>query len=252
MKVSDTISEIKKPKKKFSKEFIIIFFLIIVLIFAWAGLTKAGYLPNYFYLDVLSPNYNSHSGGGLYFEKPVIYLYPPSKQDIKVQFDYQGKIISDYPEYDESIHGWEVTAYPDGKIINQADNKEYSYLFWEGKPRSAINWDMSTGFLVKGSDTREFLQKILSEIGLTPKEYNEFIVYWYPLMKGNEYNLINFAEKQYTDLAPLNITPKPDSMLRVFMVYKPEAEYSEIKPQTFKPFIRNGFTVVEWGGMEIK
>lgn len=179
------------------------------------------------------------------FGKPIIYFYPITKQEIKVELDYQGEIIADYPTYDKNIKGWEIIAYPDGKIINKIDNKEYSYLFWEGLPSKSIDWDFSTGFIIKGEEIKEFLQQTLSKIGLTPKEYNEFIVYWYPKMKDNKYNLIHFADKQYTEIAPLIITPKPDSILRVFMVFKPLSEEIAIKPQEIKTFERKGFTVIE-------
>jgi len=89
-------------------------------------------------------------------------------------------------------------------------------------------------------------------MGLSPKEYNEFIVYWYPRMQNNPYNLIHFADTQYTETAPLTINPIPDAMLRVFMVYKPLQEEISIKEQPLKPFERKGFTVIEWGGTEIK
>ncbi len=218
-----------KPKNKFIKIIIIIISIIVVI-----GIGILWVAKNYM------------------AAKPVIYLYPQQKQDVNVQLDYQGKIIAEYPRYDGEINGWEVTAYPDGHLINHADNKEYNYLFWEGIPSEPINWDLSKGFVVKGEDTREFLQQILSKIGLTPKEYNEFIVYWYPLMKDNHYNLIHFAGEQYTKTAPLTIIPKSDSMLRVFMVFKPLIEKIEIEPQVIQPFERKGFTVVEWGGTEIK
>ena len=182
--------------------------------------------------------------------KPVIYLYPTSTEKIKVQLDYKGTIVADYPSYDTKQKGWTVTAFPDGKIIG-VDGKEYSYLFWEGKPSIPIGYDLSTGFVVRGEDTMEFLQNTLSKMGLTPKEYNEFIVYWYPKMKDNKYNLIHFAGDEYTNTAPLAITPKPDSMLRVFMVFKPFDIMTNIKSQEIKPFVRNGFTVVEWGGTEL-
>lgn len=182
--------------------------------------------------------------------KPVIYLYPEVAENIQVSLNYKGKIIADYPAYDYSINGWYVTAYPDGKIIDK-DGKEFSYLFWEGESYTSMNYDLSTGFVVKGEDTISFLQNTLSKMGLTPKEYNEFIVYWYPKMKDNKYNLIHFAEKEYTDNAPLEITPKPDSILRVFMVYKPLDEYLNIKPQEIKGFERNGFSVIEWGGTKL-
>jgi len=119
-------------------------------------------------------------------------------------------------------------------------------------PQNPTNWNFSKGFAVKGKDTREFLQQNLSDIGLTPKEYNEFIVYWYPLMQNNPYNLIYFAKDEYSNIASLKITPKPDSILRVFMVFKPINKKIEIEPQKFEPFIRKGFTVVEWGGTELK
>ncbi|MBU3201845.1 hypothetical protein KPL48_21505 [Clostridium estertheticum] len=71
-------------------------------------------------------------------------------------------------------------------------------------------------------------------------------------MKDNNYNLITFAGKEYEDLARLNISPKPDSMLRIMMVFKPLDKSIDVKKQELKPFIRKGFTVVEWGGTEIK
>ncbi len=184
--------------------------------------------------------------------KPVIYLYPEQTTEVFVRLDYDGTIIADYPRYDKKLKGWHVIAHRDGTLINTADNREYSYLFWEGSPIKHAAWDFSRGFVVKGEDTREFLQKILAQIGLTPREYNEFIVYWYPRMKDHAYNLIHFAGKQYTDIAPLTIHPTPDAMLRVFMVYKPLKKPVAVTPQEIKPFVRKGFTVVEWGGMAVE
>ena len=107
------------------------------------------------------------------------------------------------------------------------------------------------GFCVAGADTADFLRETLSGIGLTPKEYNEFIVYWLPKMQGNPYNLISFQSERYTDGAKLTIDPKPDSELRVFMAWKPLNRAQPIRPQTFPSFERDGFTVVEWGGCEV-
>lgn len=70
-------------------------------------------------------------------------------------------------------------------------------------------------------------------------------------MKDNSYNLIHFAQEEYTKSAPLTITPKEDSLLRVFMVFKALQEPIEVKAQTFKAFERKGFTVIERGGTEI-
>ena len=105
--------------------------------------------------------------------------------------------------------------------------------------------------MVKGEDTKDFLQEKLAFLGLTPREYNEFIVYWMPLMQDHPYNLISFQREAYTDLARLDISSAPDSILRVFMAYQPLDEPIEMEPQQLEPFIRTGFTVVEWGGAQI-
>lgn len=178
-------------------------------------------------------------------EKPVIYLYPTEKTEVSVKLDVDGKLTCTYPDYGD---GWNVTACPDGKIINHADGREYSYLFWEGE--SNAEWDMSEGYVVKGEETAEFLQEILAEMGLTPREYNEFIVYWLPRMQNNKYNLVTFQQDVYTEAAKLNISPAPDSLLRIFMVYKPLEEPIEITAPEIENFQRKGFTVVEWGGTE--
>ena len=178
--------------------------------------------------------------------KPVIYLYPEQETTVSVSLDYAGTLTATYPAYED---GWRVTAEPDGTLYDEAGN-EYSYLFWEGE--SKPDYDFSKGFCVAGADTADFLRKTLAEIGLTPKEYNEFIVYWLPKMQENPYNLISFQSERYTDTAKLDIDPEPDSVLRVFMAWKPLSKPQTIEPQTFTPFARDGFTVVEWGGCEVK
>ncbi|MBR3204526.1 hypothetical protein IKF81_02485 [Candidatus Saccharibacteria bacterium] len=50
---------------------------------------------------------------------------------------------------------------------------------------------------------------------------------------------------------PLEITPAPDSVVRIGMVFKPLEETIEVKEQSLETPIRSGFTVVEWGGTEL-
>ncbi|MBF0510911.1 MAG: hypothetical protein HQL13_01140 [Candidatus Omnitrophica bacterium] len=179
----------------------------------------------------------------------MIYFYPPKEEKISVRLEYAGDIVVSYPPYNPVLQGWNIKAFPDGKVINLADNQEYSYIFWEGKGKKS--YDMSEGFVVEGSKTEQFLKEALRSMGFTPREYNEFIVYWYPRLMVNKYNLIHFAQTEYAQIAQMNITPKPDSLLRVLMVYQPLTQPMAVKPQVFKPFKRQGFTVVEWGGTEV-
>ncbi|WP_298481686.1 hypothetical protein [uncultured Ruminococcus sp.] len=182
-----------------------------------------------------------------YEKKPVIYLYPEEETEVSVRLDFAGELTCTYPAYE---NGWNVIAQPDGTLTNLADGKEYSYLYWEGMSQTA--WDMSEGFVVKGEDTAHFLQETLSAMGLTPREYNEFIVYWLPRMQENPYNLITFQQDAYTDAAKLEITPEPDSVLRVFMAYQALDEPLTVEEAEIEPFTRNGFAVVEWGGTEVE
>ena len=54
-----------------------------------------------------------------------------------------------------------------------------------------------------------------------------------------------------TENAKLNITPEPDSILRVFMVYQPLENPILVEEPILQPMKRQGFTVVEWGGTRI-
>jgi len=181
------------------------------------------------------------------FEKPVIYLYPEQEQSVSVKLDYNGELTCTYPQYED---GWNVIAKPDGTLKNLKDSRQYSYLYWEGIAN--VNWDMSKGFVIAGSDTVQFLQEKLEYMGLTSKEYNEFIVYWLPILQENKYNLITFAGKDYEALAKLTIDPEPDSVLRIMMLYKPLEEVTAVEAQKLEPFTRTGFTVVEWGGTKVE
>ena len=177
--------------------------------------------------------------------KPVIYLYPEQETDVSVRLDLDGELTASYPTYDG---GWTVTARPDGTLTDLS-GREYYCLYWEGL--SDVEFDMSRGFVVPGGDTAAFLETALAQLGLTAREANEFIIYWLPLMQSNPYNLIAFQQERYTDIAPLEISPAPDSLIRVFMVWKPLEQPVEIAPQILTAPKRTGFTVVEWGGSQL-
>ena len=177
--------------------------------------------------------------------KPVIYLYPREETEITVKLDYDGELTASWPAYED---GWSVAARPDGTLTD-SQGREYSYLFWEGL--SHQEYDFSRGFCVPGGETGPFLREALTALGLTPREYNEFIVYWLPRMERNLWNLIAFQDTAYTDHARLEVSPSPDAMLRVFMAWKPLDAAVEIQAQELKSFQRQGFTLVEWGGTEL-
>ena len=177
--------------------------------------------------------------------KPVIYLYPEEETEVSVRLTVSGGLSCTYPAYGD---GWHVTAQPDGTLTDQK-GQTYNYLYWEGQTDAAF--DLSKGFCVKGEETAAFLEDALAELGLTRREANEFIVYWLPLMQDNPYNRIAFQQDTYTDAAKLEISPVPDTLIRVFMVWQAEDHYVEMEKQLLSAPDREGFTVVEWGGTEV-
>ena len=181
-----------------------------------------------------------------YTEKPVIYLYPEAETDVTVRLDYAGDLTCTYPAYDCA---WRVAAAPDGTLTDER-GQTYRYLYWEGVDN--IQYDFSEGFCVPGEETAAFLEDALAQLGLTRAEANEFIIYWLPQMEQNAYNLISFQQETYTDAAKLTITPQPDTLLRVFMAWKPLTKAVEIAPQTLTAPERTGFTAVEWGGAKVQ
>ena len=184
-------------------------------------------------------------------KKPVIYLYPETQTEVNVRLELNGKVTYSYPEYNNAL-GWTVTAEPDGQLTDKDGNK-YPYLFWEGDIR--IKPDLSKGFCVKGEDTETFLKDALRQLGLNDAEAADFIAYWCPEMQQNKYNVITFQTAAYEDVSGLKVSPKPDTVIRVNMLWYATDKPVDIAPQeldAINSVNRKGFTVVEWGGEEYK
>ena len=178
--------------------------------------------------------------------KPVIYLYPEEETDISVNLILDGRLTCTYPAYND---GWTVTASPDGTLTD-AKGRTYNYLYWEGE--TYARYDLSKGFCVKGEDTAVFLEDALEKLGLTRREANEFIVYWLPQMQDNPYNIISFQTGIYTNAAKLAVNPAPDTLIRLFMAWQASDTPVVLENQELSAPDRTGFTVVEWGGAEMK
>jgi hypothetical protein len=181
--------------------------------------------------------------------KPVIYLYPDKEQKIDVNLGFDGTDLYTWPQID-SKQNWNVTAQPDG-MLKDATGEEYPYLFWEGVLNNYTWIDKTEGFIVPAGETETFLRDKLKILGLNSREYTDFITFWGPRLRKNKYNLIRFETAAYDKALPLTISPAPESSQRIMMVYKPLNESIDIKPQTLKPFTRKGYTVIEWGGMQM-
>lgn len=179
--------------------------------------------------------------------KPVIYLYPQHKIDIKVKVG--ADITVSDPAYDT---GWDVTAFPNGQIFNKKDGKTYPYLFWEGKGHGFYP-TITEGFIVKRSEAEKTMWAHLAKLGLNQQESKDFMDFWAPKLPNKPYvRLTWFNTNQMDRLAPLDLSVKPDTTIRVFLDFQGLDKPYNLKLQelTHKP--RNGFTLVEWGGLLYK
>jgi len=194
-----------------------------------------------YHLDMIS-EMNNYTG----VRKPVIYLYPTTEQQVSVRVDFKGEIVTTYPRID-AHNGWTVTATTEGVL--RMGEKSYGYLFWDGVTKDA-SWDFSKGFCVHRERIDDFLEEKARLMGMNFREAQDFITYWAPAMKKNEWNLVSFQTERYEEVAKLMVDPRPDTLIRIFMVYKGVPSPIEIEAQHFTTPQRSGFTLVEWGGAD--
>ena len=170
------------------------------------------------------------------------------EQEVNVKVGNPERLTHTYPKYEES---WNVIAMPNGDLTDTKTGRNLYCLYWEGI--NTVKPNMEEGFVVKGEDTIKFLEEKLEILGLSEREANEFIIYWLPKMENNKYNFIRFqTEEEINKNMPLNITPNPDTIIRIIMEFKGLDKEIMVKEQELKTPTRDGFVVVEWGGMEIK
>ncbi len=177
--------------------------------------------------------------------KPVIYLYPKKTISASVQVNPLGGLLYSDPDYG---NGWNVIANPSGKLVNKADGKTYPYLFWEG--RGSLYIPPTKGFMVERNNVDTFLTDKLHLLGLNDNEITDFKEYWLPKMQSKPYYFVTFMVNDVVDdLAPLTITPKPDTVIRILMDFTPLDKPFAVQGFSIQTPVRKGFTVVEWGGV---
>jgi hypothetical protein len=177
--------------------------------------------------------------------KPVIYLYPEQEMDVAVEVAPNLGFTKTIPEYG---NGWQVTARPDGTIIDKTTGIEYPYLYWtgwvEGYPL------VERGWVVPQADLDAFFDRYLPKLGMVGQEITDFKEYWEEDMNDAPYYAITFIDqKVINDLSPLAVSGDPDVIIRVMMTAQPLLRPIALTPPVLPPTpTRHGFTVVEWGG----
>ena len=175
--------------------------------------------------------------------KPVIYLYPKAKTNISVSLDFQVKNLRTIPNY---FQNWGVQSDENWKIYDFNSKKYYPYLYreWQLDYKSKNDW-----FLVNKEEIKSFFDEKLSFVWFNDKEISDFEDYWLPILKQKPYYFISFFQtEELNNIFPLNINPKPETFIRIYIDIKPLTEKIDYQKQILIPQKRSGYTLVEWGG----
>lgn len=173
--------------------------------------------------------------------KPVIYLYPTHPTKVSVKVD--ARITKSDPAYG---NGWLVDALPDGTLLS--GGRTYDSLFWEGTGHEYPA--ITAGFVVSQAQLVTTISSQLGQLGLNPKETADFLDFWQPRLPKTPFVRLSWlGTNDMNRLAPLHIKPAPDTLIRLFLDFEGLKKPIQIQPQTLRSIPRQGFTVVEWGGL---
>ncbi|KAK0464052.1 hypothetical protein IW261DRAFT_1524782 [Armillaria novae-zelandiae] len=213
--------------------------------------------------------------------KPVIYLLSPLPLNATVRLSLN------------------VNTHEDHTMTDIGTRARVSYLFWEAEtnpglppsppssPRlgqlhsdvicpfdpSRAELNDTNSVVLPTSKTALYLDKVLTALGLHVEARTSFITYWLPSILKHDFIALRFLpQASYEHAAPLDVEPKPDLVVRVFMLFKrvcvdelDEWEGSLSRASENIEFWKgivgvdcDGlkdealFRVLEWGGMEAK
>ncbi|MBP6859745.1 MAG: hypothetical protein KBC69_03960 [Candidatus Magasanikbacteria bacterium] len=178
--------------------------------------------------------------------KPVIYLYPEKTTTVSVKVEPKGGMTVSDPFYNG---GWRVQAEPNGQLTELKSGQKYPYLFWEGS--GDVYQTPKRGFMIKREEVAREIPQKLQQLGLNQNEIKDFMEFWYPRMQAKPYYFVTFlGTQQMNELAPLTVTPVPDSVVRILMDFTPLDQPYSVEPLYLGTIPqRKGFTVIEWGGV---
>ncbi|KAG1853274.1 hypothetical protein C8R48DRAFT_723405 [Suillus tomentosus] len=225
--------------------------------------------------------------------KPVIYLYSPSDIDVSVKLalipEWRLSVI--YPIVTTEDHGrrleWNVRTHQDGSLTEHNSGLNVSYLFWEAETNSQAAYkpqpvdtfnpvsnslDDTDSIVTPVDRVTVYLDNSLKVLGLHTEARTSFITYWLPSFLKHEYVALRFIpQAAFECAASLHISPQPDVVTRVFMLFKgirkeDLTNWTNARIQAEKDVAwwvdvvgvdpaRAGdvtlFRALEWGGMEV-
>ncbi|KAG1762000.1 hypothetical protein EDD22DRAFT_1050898 [Suillus occidentalis] len=189
-------------------------------------------------------------------KKPIIYLYSPSDIDVSVK-------LSLIPEW--SL--WQIWRH---FHLHQHPNRNQVPV--DTFDPISSNLDDMDSVVIPVGKVAVYLERSLKALGLHTEARTSFITYWLPSFLKHEYIALRFVpQAAYERAASLSLTPQPDVVTRVCMLFKGIREehlanWSNAQMQAERDVgwwvdvvgvdpVRAGdvtlFRVLEWGGTEV-
>jgi hypothetical protein len=175
--------------------------------------------------------------------KPNIYLYPSKTLQVNVVFSNPHCVTTSIPDY-PADKGWLVQAAPNGKI-----NDIFDYLFYEASINKAF-FQKNIAWVVHADTRKTDFEKILNLYGFNNKEKADFIEFWTKKLDvSKDYQVYPQETFIINQAMPVTINPQPQSISRIWFYFIEKSQEQVPEPGSTEKINRNGFTVVEWGGM---
>ncbi|MBP5184947.1 MAG: hypothetical protein J6113_07560, partial [Lachnospiraceae bacterium] len=132
------------------------------------------------------------------------------------------------------------------------DGKECDYLFYECLV-PATEFETGPGFLLPVQDRKAILSDLLDKYGFNAKEKADFLEFWLEYLDADTaYLMIPQTQEMVDKVMPLDLSIPADTVYRIWFGFAPvceDASQISVLPEALiRPIIREGFTVVEWGG----
>ncbi|KAL1720259.1 hypothetical protein EV715DRAFT_272119 [Schizophyllum commune] len=227
-------------------------------------------------------------------DKPILYVFSPRPVEATVRLSLTrdwslSAIYLSVPIADKDggqTLEWKVQTRADGTLHELNTGLDVSYLFWEAFPPSSpvlgqarevfrpgvTGVSNEDSVLLPVADVTPYLDKVLAALGLHVEARTSFITYWLPDMLKHTHVALRFLDQvAYAHAAPLDVSPEPDVVTRIFMLFRgvnevelgewegaqakaaePAEMWREVVGVDLEETLdENLFRVIEWGGMEV-
>ena len=177
--------------------------------------------------------------------EPVLYLYGDPHTTVQVTL---GDDVDVFRAAPPGSGTWSLHPSPDGRVVDAHTGVEAPFLFWEGVRRHIRRPPFGTE--VAGADSEAWLREVLPAHGLRGREIDDFVDAWAPDLERSSCSVVAFHSPRSVEReVPMVIEPAPDTLIRVLMDSWP-CDGLWLSPQPTWPVPRReGFVVVEWGGL---